>query len=69
MKLFVDFDHGGQREELEVCWQLEETEEEAPPSPLSTASQTTDFPRPSIQFTAAGFLSEGKEKLEEFQRR
>jgi hypothetical protein len=24
------------------------------------ASHTTDFPRPSIQFTAAGFLSEQK---------
>jgi len=29
-------------------------------SSLITASQTTDFPRPSIQFTAAGFLSEQK---------
>ncbi|BAS80587.1 Os02g0713801, partial [Oryza sativa Japonica Group] len=27
-------------------------------SPLIIASQTTDFPRPSIQFTAVGFLSE-----------
>ncbi|BAT06215.1 Os08g0512801, partial [Oryza sativa Japonica Group] len=27
-------------------------------SSLITASQTTDLPRPSIQFTAAGFLSE-----------
>ncbi|KAM1069083.1 hypothetical protein ACFX2A_000971 [Malus domestica] len=29
-----------------------------PTSPLITALQTTDLPRPSIQFTAAGFLSE-----------
>lgn len=34
-------------------------------SSLITASQTTDFPRPSIQFTAAGFLSE--QKLPDFK--